>query len=159
MRTNEVGPVKPSSKGAPKADVEAAPEVSGSRVQAHRRLLREQLRKTEAKVEPKVDDARLSSLEEKIEMLTQLMALQMQGEQSTSVKAESLEEILSNSNSLKMTMFLQILMLGVYVTLTALTAICAFRLVSDWLNCRNESGLCLYVSLSTHSLLIYEVCT
>ena len=40
-----------------------------------------------------------------------------------------------------MTVILQLFMLGVYVTLTALTAICAFRLVADWLNCRNESGL------------------
>ena len=35
-------------------------------------------------------------------MLTQLVALQMQGEPSTSVKAESLEELPSNSNSSKM---------------------------------------------------------
>ena len=92
MRTNEVGPVKPSSKGAPKADVEAA-RKSAEAVSKHTGAAQRAAKKAEAKVEPKVDDARLTSLEEKIEMLTQLMALQMQGEQSTSVKAESLEDV------------------------------------------------------------------
>ena len=36
---------------------------------------------------------RLSSLEDKIEMLTNLLALQMQGEQGTSVDAVSIEEL------------------------------------------------------------------
>jgi hypothetical protein len=40
-----------------------------------------------------------------------------------------------------MTIILQLLMLSVYVTLSVLTAICAFRMVSDWLNLRNGSGL------------------
>ena len=40
-----------------------------------------------------------------------------------------------------MTIILQLFMLGVYVTLSVLTGICAFRMVSDWLNCRNGSGL------------------
>ena len=92
MRTNEVGPVKPSSKGTPKADVEAA-RKSAEAVSKHTGAAAKAARKAEAKVEPKVEDARLTSLEEKIEMLTQLMALQMQGEPSTSVKAESLEDV------------------------------------------------------------------
>lgn len=87
MRTNEVGPVKPSKK-AKKADVEAA-RKSAEAVSEHTGAAAKAAKKAEAKA----DDSRLSSLEEKIEMLTQLMALQMQGEQSTSVKAESLEDV------------------------------------------------------------------
>ena len=88
MRTNEVGPIKPSKK-APKASVkeaaEAAEAVSQHTGAAAKAAKKEALREA--------DDSRLSSLEEKIEMLTNLVALQMQGEQSTSVKAESLEEL------------------------------------------------------------------
>ena len=88
LKTNEVGPIKPSKK-APKADVakaaEAAKAVSEHTGAAAKAAKKQSLREA--------DDSRLSSLEEKIEMLTQLMALQMQGEQSTSVKAESLEEL------------------------------------------------------------------
>ena len=87
MRTNEVGPVKPSPK-AKKADVETA-RKSAEAVSEHTGAAAKAAKKAEAKA----DDSRLSSLEEKIEMLTQLMALQMQGEQSTSVKAESLEDV------------------------------------------------------------------
>jgi hypothetical protein len=87
MRTNEVGPVKPSKK-APKADVEAA-RKSAEAVSKHTGAAAKAAKKAEIKAE----SDRISSLEEKIEMLTQLMALQMQGEQSTSVKAESLEEL------------------------------------------------------------------
>lgn len=87
MRTNEVGPVKPSKK-APKADVEAA-RKSAEAVSKHTGAAQRAAKKAEVKAEAD----RISSLEEKIEMLTQLMALQMQGEQSTSVKAESLEEL------------------------------------------------------------------
>ena len=88
MRTNEVGPIKPSKK-APKASVKeaakAAEAVSQHTGAAAKAAKKEALREA--------DDSRLSSLEEKIEMLTNLVALQMQGEQSTSVKAESLEEL------------------------------------------------------------------
>ena len=90
MRTNEVGPVKPSKK-AKKADVEAA-RKSAEAVSEHTGAAAKAAMKAEAP-EPKVENDRLTSLEEKIEMLTQLMALQMQGEQSTSVKAESLEDV------------------------------------------------------------------
>ena len=96
MKTNEVGPIKPSKK-ATKADVAKAAE-SAKAVSEHTGAAAKAAKKAEAKAseavpQPTVEDARLSSLEEKIEMLTQLMALQMQGEPSTSVKAESLEEL------------------------------------------------------------------
>ena len=91
MRTNEVGPVKPSPK-AKKADAEAA-RKSAEAVSEHTGAAAKAAMKAEAKTEPKVEDNRLTSLEEKIEMLTKLVALQMQGEPSTSVKAESLEEL------------------------------------------------------------------
>ena len=87
LKTNEVGPIKPSKK-APKADVAKAAE-SAKAVSEHTGAAQRAAKKAEVKAEAD----RISSLEEKIEMLTQLMALQMQGEQSTSVKAESLEEL------------------------------------------------------------------
>lgn len=94
-------PVKPSKK-ARTASVEAAREsakaVSVATGAAAKAAKKAELRSATAErsdvaAQPSVDSSRLSSLEEKIEMLTQLMALQMQGEQSTSVKAESLEEL------------------------------------------------------------------
>tara|TARA_B100000287_G_scaffold412430_1_gene442891 strand:- start:863 stop:1369 length:507 start_codon:yes stop_codon:yes gene_type:complete len=88
LKTNEVGPIKPSKK-APKADVAKAAE-SAKAVSEHTGAAAKAAKKQSLR---EADDSRLSSLEEKIEMLTQLMALQMQGEQSTSVKAESLEEL------------------------------------------------------------------
>ena len=94
LKTNEVGPIKPSKK-APKADVAKAAE-SAKAVSEHTGAAAKAAKKAELKaeaVQPKVEDSRLTSLEEKIEMLTQLVALQMQGEPSTSVKAESLEEL------------------------------------------------------------------
>jgi len=90
MRTNEVGPVKPSPK-AKKADVETA-RKSAEAVSEHTGAAQRAAKKAEAP-QPKVENDRLTSLEEKIEMLTQLMALQMQGEQSTSVDAVSIEEV------------------------------------------------------------------
>ena len=90
MRTNEVGPVKPSPK-AKKADVETA-RKSAEAVSKHTGAAAKAAMKAEAP-QPKVENDRLTSLEEKIEMLTQLMALQMQGEQSTSVDAVSIEEV------------------------------------------------------------------
>ena len=50
MRTNEVGPVKPSKK-APKADVEAA-RKSAEAVSKTQGLLREQLRKPKSRLKP-----------------------------------------------------------------------------------------------------------
>ena len=96
LKTNEVGPIKPSKK-APKADVAKAAE-SAKAVSEHTGAAAKAAKKAEAKAseavtQPKVDDSRLSSLEEKIEMLTNLVALQMQGEQSTSVDAVSIEEL------------------------------------------------------------------
>ena len=87
LKTNEVGPIKPSKK-APKADVAKAAE-SAKAVSEHTGAAAKAAKKQSLREEAD----RISSLEEKIEMLTQLMALQMQGEQSTSVKAESLEEL------------------------------------------------------------------
>ena len=96
LKTNEVGPIKPSKK-AKTASVKEAAE-SAKAVSEHTGAAAKAAKKAEAKAseavpQPKVDDSRLSSLEEKIEMLTNLVALQMQGEPSTSVKAESLEEL------------------------------------------------------------------
>jgi hypothetical protein len=87
MRTNEVGPVKPSKK-APKADVEAA-RKSAEAVSKHTGAAAKAAKKAEIKAE----SDRISSLEEKIEMLTQLMALQMQGEQTHTIDAVSIEEL------------------------------------------------------------------
>ena len=87
LKTNEVGPVKPSKK-AKTASVKEAAE-SAKAVSEHTGAAAKAAKKQSLREEAD----RISSLEEKIEMLTQLMALQMQGEPSTSVKAESLEEL------------------------------------------------------------------
>jgi len=87
MRTNEVGPVKPSKK-APKADVEAA-RKSAEAVSKHTGAAAKAAKKAEIKAEAD----RISSLEEKIEMLTQLMALQMQGEPTHTIDTISIEEV------------------------------------------------------------------
>jgi hypothetical protein len=93
-------PVKPCSK-AKTASVEAAREsakavsvATGAAAKAAKRAeAKAKALKEEAKAsEPKVDDSRLSSLEEKIEMLTKLMALQMQGE-PTQVETVSFDEL------------------------------------------------------------------
>ena len=87
LKTNEVGPIKPSGK-AKTASVKEAAE-SAKAVSEHTGAAAKAAKKAEAKA----DDSRLSSLEEKIEMLTNLVALQMQGEQGTSVDAVSIEEL------------------------------------------------------------------
>ena len=87
MRTNEVGPVKPSKK-APKADVEAA-RKSAEAVSKHTGAAQRAAKKAEVKAEAD----RISSLEEKIEMLTNLVALQMQGEPTHTIDAVSIEEL------------------------------------------------------------------
>ena len=93
-------PVKPCSK-AKTASVEAAREsakavsvATGAAAKAAKRAeAKAKALKKEAKAsEPKVDDSRLSSLEEKIEMLTKLVALQMQGE-PTQVETISFDEL------------------------------------------------------------------
>ena len=99
LATNEVGPIKPSKK-AKTASVEearkSAEAVSVATGAAAKAAKKAQL-KAEAespKVTKKPTQAqRLSSLEDKIEMLTNLLALQMQGEQGTSVDAVSIEEL------------------------------------------------------------------
>jgi hypothetical protein len=94
-------PVKPSPK-AKTASVEAAREsakavsvATGAAAKAAKRAeAKAEALKKEAKAsEPKVDDSRLSSLEEKIEMLTKLMALQMQGEQAPTIDTVSIDEL------------------------------------------------------------------
>jgi len=88
LKTNEVGPIKPSGKAktaSVKEAAESAKAVSEHTGAAAKAAKKEALREA--------DDSRLSSLEEKIEMLTNLVALQMQGEQSTSVDAVSIEEL------------------------------------------------------------------
>jgi hypothetical protein len=96
LKTNEVGPVKPSKK-APKADVAKAAE-SAKAVSEHTGAAAKAAKKAEAKAkaeaaQPKVDDSRLSSLEEKIEMLTKLVALQMQSEQTPTIDTVSIDEL------------------------------------------------------------------
>ena len=91
MRTNEVGPIKPKA-AKPKASVKAAAKAAQA-VSEHTGAAAKAAMKAEAKTEPKVEDNRLTSLEEKIEMLTKLVALQMQGEQGASVETISLEEV------------------------------------------------------------------
>lgn len=88
-------PVKPSKK-ARTASVEAAKEsakaVSVATGAAAKAAKKAEV-KAKASTQPKVDDSRLSSLEEKIEMLTQLMALQMQGEQVPTIDTVSIDEL------------------------------------------------------------------
>ena len=94
LKTNEVGPIKPKS-AKPKASVKAAAKAAQA-VSEHTGAAAKAAKKAELKaeaVQPKVEDSRLTSLEEKIEMLTQLVALQMQGEPTHSIDAVSIEEL------------------------------------------------------------------
>ena len=92
LKTNEVGPIKPKS-AKPKASVKAAAKAAQA-VSEHTGAAAKAAKKAEAKaVQPKVEDSRLTSLEEKIEMLTQLVALQMQGEPTPTIDAVSIEEL------------------------------------------------------------------
>ena len=89
LKTNEVGPIKPSKK-APKADVAKAAE-SAKAVSEHTGAAAKAAKKQSLREE--ADDSRLSSLEEKIEMLTKLMALQMQGEPTHTIDTISIDEL------------------------------------------------------------------
>jgi hypothetical protein len=95
LKTNEVGPIKPKA-AKPKASVSEAAE-SAKAVSEHTGAAAKAAKKAEAKqaeaVQPKVDDSRLSSLEEKIEMLTQLVALQMQSEPTHTIDTVSIDEL------------------------------------------------------------------
>jgi hypothetical protein len=95
LKTNEVGPIKPKA-AKPKASVSEAAE-SAKAVSEHTGAAAKAAKKAEAKqaeaVQPKVDDSRLSSLEEKIEMLTQLVALQMQSESTHTIDTVSIDEL------------------------------------------------------------------
>ena len=88
LKTNDVGPIKPSKK-APTADVAKAAE-SAKAVSEHTGAAAKAAKKQALR---EADDSRLSSLEEKIEMLTQLMALQMQGEPTHTIDTISIEEL------------------------------------------------------------------
>jgi hypothetical protein len=95
MKTNEVGPIKPSKK-AKTASVKEAAE-SAKAVSEHTGAAAKAAKKAEAKqaeaVQPKVEESRLTSLEEKIEMLTQLVALQMQSEPAHTIDTVSIDEL------------------------------------------------------------------
>ena len=91
LKTNEVGPIKPSKK-AKTASVKEAAE-SAKAVSEHTGAAAKAAKKAEAKAEPKVEDSRLTSLEEKIEMLTKLVALQMQGEPTHTIDTISIDEL------------------------------------------------------------------
>lgn len=94
LKTNEVGPIKPKA-AKPKSSVAEAAE-SAKAVSKHTGAAAKAAKKAEAKVEavqPKVDDSRLTSLEEKIEMLTNLVALQMQGEPTHTIDTVSIDEL------------------------------------------------------------------
>ena len=88
LKTNEVGPIKPSKK-AKKASVKEAAE-SAKAVSEHTGAAAKAAKKQALR---EADDSRLSSLEEKIEMLTNLVALQMQGEPTHTIDAVSIEEL------------------------------------------------------------------
>lgn len=96
LKTNEVGPIKPKA-AKPKASVSEAAE-SAKAVSEHTGAAAKAAKKAEAKQaesvpQPKVDDSRLTSLEEKIEMLTNLVALQMQGEPTHTIDTISIDEL------------------------------------------------------------------
>ena len=105
LKTNDVGPIKPSSKAktaSVKEAAESAKAVSEATGAAQRAAKKAEIKAEALKKEAKASKVaskkptqaqRLSSLEDKIEMLTNLLALQMQGEQGTSVDAVSIEEL------------------------------------------------------------------
>ena len=88
LKTNEVGPIKPSKK-AKKASVKEAAE-SAKAVSEHTGAAAKAAKKEALR---EADDSRLSSLEEKIEMLTNLVALQMQGEPTHTIDTVSIDEL------------------------------------------------------------------
>ena len=105
LKTNEVGPIKPSKK-AKTASVEearksakAVSEATGAAAKAAKKAqLKAEAEATEAKAskaasKKPTQSQRLSSLEDKIEMLTNLLALQMQGEQAPTIDTVSVEEL------------------------------------------------------------------
>jgi len=96
LKTNEVGPIKPKA-AKPKASVKEAAKAAQA-VSKHTGAAAKAAKKAEAKQaesvpQPRVDDSRLSSLEEKIEMLTQLVALQMQSEPTHTIDTISIDEL------------------------------------------------------------------
>jgi hypothetical protein len=88
LKTNEVGPIKPKA-AKPKASVSEAAE-SAKAVSEHTGAAAKAAKKQSLR---EADDSRLSSLEEKIEMLTQLVALQMQSEPTHTIDTVSIDEL------------------------------------------------------------------
>ena len=96
LKTNEVGPIKPSKKAktaSVKEAAESAKAVSEHTGAAAKAAKKAEAKASEAVTQPKVDDSRLSSLEEKIEMLTNLVALQMQSEPTHTIDTVSIDEL------------------------------------------------------------------
>jgi len=96
LKTNEVGPIKPSKKAktaSVKEAAESAKAVSEHTGAAAKAAKKAEAKASEAVTQPKVDDNRLSSLEEKIEMLTNLVALQMQSEPTHTIDTVSIDEL------------------------------------------------------------------
>lgn len=87
LKTNEVGPIKPSKK-AKTASVKEAAE-SAKAVSEHTGAAAKAAKKQSLREEAD----RISSLEEKIEMLTNLVALQMQGEPTHTIDTVSIDEL------------------------------------------------------------------
>lgn len=86
MKTNEVGPIKPSKK-AKTASVEearksakAVSEASGAAAKAAKKaaLRAATAERAEVAAQPSVEESRVASLEAKIEALTQCLALHME---------------------------------------------------------------------------------
>jgi len=107
LKTNEVGPIKPSKKAKTASVKEAAAsakavsEATGAAQRAAKKAelkahsMAEAIEAKASKVASKkpTQAQRLSSLEDKIEMLTNLLALQMQGEQAPTIDAVSIDEL------------------------------------------------------------------
>jgi len=87
LKTNEVGPIKPSKK-AKTASVKEAAE-SAKAVSEHTGAAAKAAKKQSLRD----DSDKISSLEEKIEMLTKLVALQMQGEPTHTIDTISIDEL------------------------------------------------------------------
>lgn len=104
LKTNEVGPIKPSKKAKTASVKEAA--AAAKAVSVATGAAAKAAKKAQLKAEAEASEAkpkaaskkptqaqRLSSLEDKIEMLTNLLALQMQGEQAPTIDAVSIDEL------------------------------------------------------------------
>jgi len=87
MKTNEVGPVKPSKK-APKASVKEAAE-SAKAVSEHTGAAQRAAKKAEVKAE----DDKLASLEAKVEALTACLAIHMESSTPQSINEVGFDDV------------------------------------------------------------------